>query len=536
MTGEFAVPLRELTSAEEEERLLRSVHRKGSGDEKERSCIRRALTQGAMTFAVFFLILPVLGISLFPAPAAPVAVNSVLAAMRYLIKSRTVSVIGSWDNYKNDIVMTDDDGDGIYEATVEIKKVTADMISTVGSSSVIKSLEFYVHLDTTAEVIQWGEINSGSDPKTLGSKTPAWVPVNDSPDVTKLYNVGDHIKFRVFLDTTKNNPFAVSVGAADPKNPNPDYFYVGADNVVNLTKNSNPKYESASAYVYQDVDGGAHFEGFYLTDDDKDGILEGIVDIDNAPTGLSFVLLDEGIVLSDRWADFDPKDGRTYDSGVPIKITDSYSAGDHIRFRVFLDTTQNHPKSVANGFASASKPERKYYYAGYDSFTVVGAAPAPTPTPTPTPTPAPASKSVWSYEFGTASETIPTSNSGIVQKYDITVTINFSDLSLFANPFEDDVDDSDNKFAVALKWFKKKGIDISNQVYLTKSTVTSKGQEQTDDMIFVGDPDDMMNAYIPQGTLTLKYDRKDEYYIITGDETPEPEWTKINGEAIINSQ
>ena len=290
---------------------------------------------------------------------------------------------------------------------------------------------------------------------------------------------------------------------------------------------NDPYRVSASVQVYEQ-------EGYndivYLTDDDKDGILEGIVDIQNAKKGLLFSILNDTIYLSDRWNDYDPKSGKTYDSGVPFEITESYSDGDHIRFRVFLDTTRNHPKSVADGYVSGSKPNRNYYYGGYDNFTVAGATPAPTPTPAPAPT----TSSTYSFSFSAGSDTVATSNPGIVRQYDITMDLTVSDIKLFTNEFVPDENDSDSVLVQMIKWAKANNVDISSQIYKTASDITPNGQEQSEDMIFVGDPDDLMNAYIPQGTLTLKYKRTDKYMILSPGEKPDPDWELVDGEAILS--
>ena len=121
-----------------------------------------------------------------------------------------------------------------------------------------------------------------------------------------------------------------------------------------------------------------------------------------------------------------------------------------------------------------------------------------------------------------------------MQRYDVRISLVVSDVNLFIDAFYPE-DDSTSSLAQAMQWLKDKGVDISNQVYKTKSTVTSSGREQSDDLIFVGEPDDIMNAYIPQGTITFTYSRTDEYYVLSEGETPSPDWEKIDGQALLSN-
>lgn len=44
------------------------------------------------------------------------------------IASHKVGVVGSFNGWENDIPLTDDDGDGLYEGIVTVDEVTEDMI------------------------------------------------------------------------------------------------------------------------------------------------------------------------------------------------------------------------------------------------------------------------------------------------------------------------------------------------------------------------------------------------------------------------
>lgn len=56
----------------------------------------------------------------------------------------------------------------------------------------------------------------------------------------------------------------------------------------------------------------------------------------------------------------------------------------------------------------------------------------------------------------------------------------------------------------ALEYLEAQGVDVSG-FYLADTEFAYFGQEESDDLIFIGDRDDLANAYIVQGTLTLHY-------------------------------
>ena len=64
--------------------------------------------------------------------------------------------------------------------------------------------------------------------------------------------------------------------------------------------------------------------------------------------------------------------------------------------------------------------------------------------------------------------------------------------------------------ADAVAWVEGKGGAASTMKYIKSETVYT-GVEVSDDAVIVGDPDDLDNAYIAQGTVTRKY-RRDVYY------------------------
>lgn len=68
----------------------------------------------------------------------------------------------------------------------------------------------------------------------------------------------------------------------------------------------------------------------------------------------------------------------------------------------------------------------------------------------------------------------------------------------------------DDAMADAVAWVISKGGDGSTMKYIKSETV-STGAEISDDAIIVGDPDNLADAYIAQGTVTYTY-RRDIYY------------------------
>lgn len=62
----------------------------------------------------------------------------------------------------------------------------------------------------------------------------------------------------------------------------------------------------------------------------------------------------------------------------------------------------------------------------------------------------------------------------------------------------------------AVEYLASQGVDVSG-FYLADTEFVKIGEEESDDLIFVGDRDDLANAYVMQGTLTIHY-RKMEIY------------------------
>ncbi len=139
-----------------------------------------------------------------------------------------------------------------------------------------------------------------------------------------------------------------------------------------------------------------------MNDDDGDGVWEAMVDIpsveadwitdwnkDDKPTGEQHfqfkVRLDNSWDVN--WATYEPEHVRVLDSQCNLAIKEDVQAGDHIKFRVFLDTNQMNPEALADSNAEldANEVEWEFLYAGYDQFEkVTDEAPAEsTPAETP---------------------------------------------------------------------------------------------------------------------------------------------------------
>lgn len=118
------------------------------------------------------------------------------------IPSHTVGVVGSFNDWKDDVPLTDDDGDGLYEGIVTVDEVTEDMVvgwSVDDEPTGESYLQFKVRLDGEWED-SWGYYEPIYD-RTWNSMSN--VPVKEAV-------VGKSLKFKVYLDT---------------KNPNPDMIY-----------------------------------------------------------------------------------------------------------------------------------------------------------------------------------------------------------------------------------------------------------------------------------------------------------------------
>ena len=117
------------------------------------------------------------------------------------IVSHKVGVVGSFNGWKNDIPLTDDDGDGLYEGIVTVDEVTEDMIINWNIDDEWtgeKYLQFKVRLDG-----EWADSWGNYEPlydSTWNSQSN--VPVKEAV-------VGKSLKFKVYFDTKNPAPAAL---------------------------------------------------------------------------------------------------------------------------------------------------------------------------------------------------------------------------------------------------------------------------------------------------------------------------------------
>ena len=108
--------------------------------------------------------------------------------------------------------MTDEDGDGIWEGTIDIENVTPEMIvehtTDDGNGNQVptglKGITFKVRLDGEW-LDSWG-LYEAPYVRTSNSQTNCIVEAEE----------GTHVKINVKLDTTRNAPEAIEAGEVDP--------------------------------------------------------------------------------------------------------------------------------------------------------------------------------------------------------------------------------------------------------------------------------------------------------------------------------
>ena len=147
------------------------------------------------------------------ATTAAISVNAAGISDVSDIKKHTVGIVGSFNDWgKNpDTVMTDDDGDGVFEGTVDIPVVTADMISEAtmddGNGNQIPrgktGVTFKIRLDADW-TDSWGDYEAAYV-RTWNSQTNCVVEATE----------GESLKIKVTLDTTKNCEECIEAGEVE---------------------------------------------------------------------------------------------------------------------------------------------------------------------------------------------------------------------------------------------------------------------------------------------------------------------------------
>ena len=145
------------------------------------------------------------------------------------IADHKVGVAGGFNNWAEDVELTDADGDGIYEGVVEVAEVTEDMIKpwSVDDKETGESyLQFKVRLDGEW-TDSWGNYEPLHD-RCYNSQSN--VPVKEAV-------AGKPISFKVYFDTTGPNPDALKnpKSYAEEGDDAYDYLYVHYEVVESST-------------------------------------------------------------------------------------------------------------------------------------------------------------------------------------------------------------------------------------------------------------------------------------------------------------
>ena len=143
----------------------------------------------------------ILGIALAAAMIASISAVSVSAMDTAEVKTHFVGLSGSFNSWGNDDVeMTDEDGDGVYEGTIVIPSVTADMIleattdpgDGIPVSRGFSGVQFKVRFDHEW-TSSWGDYEEAYG-RTENSQTNCCVEATE----------GESLAIKVKFDTTRS--------------------------------------------------------------------------------------------------------------------------------------------------------------------------------------------------------------------------------------------------------------------------------------------------------------------------------------------
>ncbi len=162
-------------------------------------------------------------VALVASIAATAAISASAIGSVEEIKDHKMGIVGSFNNWstEGEVPMNDDDGDGIWEGTVDIENVTAEMIVEAtmddGAGNQIPrgktGITFKVRLDSNW-ADSWGDYEA-SYVRTGNSQTNCVVEAKE----------GTHVKIHVKLDTTRNAPEAIEAGEVEATDP-VDYLLI----------------------------------------------------------------------------------------------------------------------------------------------------------------------------------------------------------------------------------------------------------------------------------------------------------------------
>ena len=252
---------------------------------------------------------------------AAVAATSVSAAgdpktdvKAYGIAGAMNSWGGTADEPIDDIAMNDDDGDGIYVGSFRIDSVTEDMITELtsdGEPTGKKGIQFKVRGDHAWD-FSWGAYEESYD-RTQNSQTNCLI---------EGVNVGDAIAVTVKLDTTKVDDAAAANADSYVNDPDFDFDSEGYDfwpvtwEVKTPKKIDNFK---TLGVIGSFVGSDWKTDIAAMTDDDGDGVFEGVVKGVEPGTYDFKVRADGAWDLS--WGAYEAEYDRTQNSQTNLTVT-----------------------------------------------------------------------------------------------------------------------------------------------------------------------------------------------------------------------
>ena len=266
----------------------------------------------------------IIGIALVAAmltSAASISASAVLTAD----DAASVGVIGSFNGWTEDYAkMSDDDGDGIWEADIIIDEVTTDMIAELYSDNVATGkmgINFKVRLNNDW-ADSWGDYEEDYD-RTYNSQTNMLIP---EADVT----VGEPLEVLVKFDTTGENNKLWPVTYEIVEESAANYGVIGSFN-------------------------GWSEDIAKMSDNDGDGIWEAVIEIDEVTSDMIAELYSDNVATgkmginfkvrkdddwAESWGDYEEDYDRTFNSQTNMLIPEAdVTVGQPLKVKVTLDTT-----------------------------------------------------------------------------------------------------------------------------------------------------------------------------------------------------
>lgn len=272
------------------------------------------------------------------------------------IQEHTIGFVGSFNQWENDIALTDEDGDGIYTGEIEIDSVQKEMLTSYYDED--EYIELKVRLDGE-DSESWGDYDFDKN-----------MTYQSSRNISLNAHEGNHIIIHVEFDTTKACDEAQSeLGEINDHL----YQYWGVNAYIEDMSTNEPsddiKVNPENIKNHQVGFIGSFNqwkEDIAMTDDDGDGIYTGILDIESVTesmlgTSHGKIEYDENGYPSlqlkvrldsnwdDNWGPYSEESDSTYNSrnniSLPVETGKSY------QIKVSLDTTK--PIDIAlqnNGF------------------------------------------------------------------------------------------------------------------------------------------------------------------------------------------